>query len=170
MGNLCGLEFKQQAQLESHNFVAGSGLKASTATPSSPILRQSSRSSWLWLNWFFRSILLILFILEDNLPFLVFKKGIVTISLIRCKILLQSSFTFMHRKTFCHTSKYLILLLPWFLMIRTTCVFNLNRSLGTYVIPQSLITRSSLKFLHIFLMASLSKNTAISVNRASENV
>ena len=115
-----------------HNFVAGSGLKASTATPSSPILRQSSRSSWLWLNWFFRSILLILFILEDNLPFLVFKKGIVTISLIRCKILLQSSFTFMHRKTFCHTSKYLILLLPWFLMIRTTCVFNLNGSLVAY--------------------------------------
>ena len=47
------------------------------------------------LNRFLRSVLTLL-ILENNLSNLVFVKGAISISSIRCKTLLQSSFTCMH--------------------------------------------------------------------------
>ena len=76
--------------------------------------------------------------------------------IIRCKILLQSSITSMFQKT-CHISKYLKLLFHGFLMMGTTCVFNASRSLGTFMISQPSLTRSSLKCLQIFPITSFSE-------------
>ena len=83
--------------MESHSSITGLGLKTSTATPSSPILTQTFK--WLQLNRFLRSVLTLL-ILENNLSNLVFVKGAISISSIRCKTLLQSSFTCMHRRIY----------------------------------------------------------------------
>ena len=150
LDDLFRADFKWRTRLESHSSDIGSGLKASTATPSSQFwdkrlrrcdsIDSSGQSK---------------FILENNLPAFVFVKGTISTSSIRCKILLQSSFISMHWKTFCHTSKYLILLLLWFLTIGMTSVFNISHSLVTFVISHSLLTRSSLKCSQIFPMVSL---------------
>ena len=81
-------DFKQQTRLESHNPITVSGLNVCTAATSSTVLKQTS--GWFQLNQFLGSVLS-LFTLENNLSNLVLVKTTITISLIRCKTLLQSS-------------------------------------------------------------------------------